>query len=67
MTGRVGFVGGHLPDRLIENNFEVKVIDDLSSGRMENLHRALKEKRVLFTKGDIRDNETVKNAVRSIS
>ncbi len=39
VTGGAGFIGSHLVDLLIENNFRVVVVDDLSSGREENVNR----------------------------
>jgi len=38
VTGGAGFIGSHLVDRLIEQNNEVTVIDNLSTGREENLN-----------------------------
>lgn len=38
ITGGAGFIGSHLAERLIADGHEVFVIDDLSTGRMENLH-----------------------------
>ncbi len=53
VTGGAGFIGSHLVDRLIKNGYnKVIVIDDLSSGRKENLN--LKAK---FYKTDIRDKK----------
>jgi UDP-glucose 4-epimerase len=37
VTGAAGFIGSHLVDRLITDGFEVTGIDDLSSGKIENL------------------------------
>ena len=37
VTGGAGFIGSHLVKKLIDDNREVIVIDDLSSGSMENL------------------------------
>jgi UDP-glucose 4-epimerase len=48
VTGGCGFIGSHVVDILIENNHDVFVFDDLSSGSMENLN----EKADLYT-GDI--------------
>jgi nucleoside-diphosphate-sugar epimerase len=39
VTGGAGFIGSHLVDRLMERGEEVLVIDDLSSGKTENLER----------------------------
>ena len=38
VTGGAGFIGSHLTDRLIKQDHEVTVIDDLSSGKKENVN-----------------------------
>lgn len=40
VTGGAGFIGSHLVDGLLDRGFRVLVIDDLSSGRIENLNEA---------------------------
>jgi len=52
VTGGAGFIGSHTVDRLIEDNNEVIVIDNLSTGFKENLN-----KKVIFYKIDIREKE----------
>jgi UDP-glucose 4-epimerase len=42
VTGGAGFIGSHLSDRLVERGDEVVVVDDLSTGKMENLEFAIK-------------------------
>ena len=37
ITGGAGFIGSHLADFLIDLNYEVIVIDNLSVGRLENI------------------------------
>jgi UDP-glucose 4-epimerase len=37
ITGGAGFVGSHLAERLLEDGYEVHVIDDLSTGSIENI------------------------------
>ena len=51
LTGGAGFIGSHVSDMLIDNGHEVIVIDNLSSGKEENLN----PKAVLY-KEDIRDS-----------
>jgi UDP-glucose 4-epimerase len=53
VTGGAGFVGSHLVDRLIEENHDVLVIDDLSSGQEEYLPPAARVERVDIATGDL--------------
>ena len=43
VTGGAGFIGSHLTELLVEKGFKVKVIDNLSTGRIENLSRVKKK------------------------
>lgn len=53
VTGGLGFIGSHLVEGLIENN-EVTIIDDLSSGKPDNLQH-LKNNNIKLIKGNIND------------
>ena len=66
VTGGAGFIGSHLVDRLMEDGHEVRVLDDLSAGTLDNLKRWLNHERFEFIEGDMRDAETVENAVDGI-
>jgi dTDP-glucose 4,6-dehydratase len=48
ILGGAGFLGSHLCDLLIEKGHEVVVVDDLTSGRLENLGSSVEENRVQF-------------------
>ena len=56
VTGGAGFIGSHLMDDLMENGHSVIVIDNLHSGKMENLERCVGDPDFRFIKGDIRDD-----------
>ncbi|MDA7734174.1 GDP-mannose 4,6-dehydratase [Candidatus Pelagibacter sp.] len=53
VTGGAGFIGSHLVDLLIKKNFKVRVIDNLSGGRLDNLKHHKKNKNFIFKKLDI--------------
>jgi nucleoside-diphosphate-sugar epimerase len=64
VTGGAGFIGGHLVERLLEAGWEVRVLDDFSSGREENL--AGVRSQIELLKGDIRDESLVARAVEGV-
>ena len=48
VTGGAGFIGSHMVDLLIKNNFNVKVIDNLSDGHKKNLNHLKKIQNLNF-------------------
>jgi len=64
VTGGAGFIGSHLVKRLIREGESVTVLDNLSTGRKENLDHLPNEDRLRFVNGDIRDRENVKSCVK---
>lgn len=55
ITGGAGFIGSHLTDSLVSRGDEVLVLDDLSTGRLENLEQSLETGGVEFVQGSILD------------
>ena len=43
VTGGAGFIGSHLVEELVKRNFKVIVIDDLSTGKINNLKKVKKK------------------------
>jgi UDP-glucose 4-epimerase len=58
VTGGAGFIGSNLVDALVERGDEVAVLDDVSTGRRENLELAIANGAELVD-GDVRDAEAV--------
>jgi UDP-glucose 4-epimerase len=55
VTGGAGFIGSHLAQRLIKDGNEVVVVDNLSTGRAENIAGLRNKSGFEFVKGDILD------------
>ncbi len=66
VTGGAGFIGSHVIDRLIEDGCFVRVIDNLSTGKLENIKDHLKSGKVDFVQGDVRDARLVKESVKDV-
>jgi UDP-glucose 4-epimerase len=64
VTGGAGFIGSHLVDALLERGDDVIVIDDLSTGRRENLTAALEAGADLI-EADVTDSAAVSGLVES--
>jgi UDP-glucose 4-epimerase len=59
VTGAAGFIGSTLVDRLLADGHSVVGVDDLSSGRSENLNKAEQHRDFEFVKADIVDADLV--------
>lgn len=59
ITGGAGFVGSHLADTLVAEGNRVVALDDLSTGRMENIRQLSDHPAFDFVRGSITDAETV--------
>ena len=64
VTGGAGFIGSHMVDLLIDDNFEVRVIDNLSGGHLNNLEQHQNNADLIVEKADIRDIDTSHSVFR---
>ena len=66
VTGGAGFIGSNLCESLLNNNNIVRCLDNLSTGKKENIIPFLDNKNFTFLEGDIRNLETCINAVEGV-
>jgi UDP-glucose 4-epimerase len=59
VTGGAGFIGSHIVDEYVAAGYRVVIIDDLSTGSMQNINPA-----ATFYKADIRDNVELERVLR---
>lgn len=64
VTGGAGFIGSNIVEELLKRGFSVRVLDNFSTGKRENLRPF--EKDVELIEGDIRSYHTVNQAVKGI-
>ena len=56
ITGGAGFIGSHLAEELARRGYQVIILDDLSTGKMENIKPLLEnENSVKFIRGSVTD------------
>ena len=54
ITGGAGFIGSHMVDLLLSKNYSVRVIDNLITGKLENLANHANNKNLIVDERDIR-------------
>jgi len=64
VTGGAGFIGSHLVKALVKAGHQVRVLDNLSTGSIENLADVLNA--IEFVRGDVRDYGAVEYTVRGV-
>ena len=66
ITGGAGFIGSNHCEALLKRGHFVRCLDDLSTGKAENIQPFLENSNFEFIKGDIRDLDTCMNACKNI-
>lgn len=64
VTGGAGFIGSHLVEELLRRGQKVRVLDNFSTGKRENLHGLMDQ--IELIEGDIRSYHIVREAVQGI-
>lgn len=63
VTGGAGFIGSHVVERLVREGWQVRVLDNLTSGTVDNLRVP---EAIEMIQGDVRDVETCYSACRDV-
>lgn len=66
VTGGAGFIGSNICEALIEMGYIVRCLDNLSTGKYENIEPLTSHEKFTFIKGDIRDLDTCMEAVKGV-
>ncbi|MFQ5640304.1 MAG: SDR family oxidoreductase [bacterium] len=64
VTGGAGFIGSHIVERLVRSGEDIMIVDDLSTGKLENIQAF--QNNVRFVQGDIRDNKLMLEVTRNV-
>jgi len=64
VTGGAGFIGSHLVKKLVEHGNEVIVIDNLNTGKKQNIEKI--SKKIDFFEVDIRDFSAIENILKNV-
>lgn len=64
VVGGSGFIGSNIVKLLLDKNYNIKVIDDLSSGHLINIEKYVQSGDVEFVQGDIRDEALMQKAMQ---
>ena len=67
VTGGASFIGSHLVDALILKGAIIRIIDDLSSGKPENIQTHLDSGTVELIQGDLRDSSVARSVTKDMS
>ena len=66
VTGGAGFIGSNLCEAILDMGYNVRCLDDLSTGRKENVDMLLDRPGYTFIKGDIKDLDTCMKACEGV-
>ena len=66
VTGGAGFIGSNLCEAILNMGYKVRCLDDLSTGKQENVDIFLDNPNYEFIKGDIKDLDTCMNACEGV-
>ncbi len=66
ITGGAGFIGSHLAESLVKDGYQVKLIDDFSTGNVNNIIGLFNYKNFKLVRGSITDKELLAKASANV-
>ena len=66
VTGGASFIGSHLVDALVARGARVRIVDNLSSGKLENIRQHLETEAIEFLEADLLNPEVARQAVEGM-
>lgn len=66
VTGGAGFIGSNIVEKILYLGYKVKVLDNFSTGKRENITEFLKNSNFDLIEGDIRDIDTCRKACKDV-
>lgn len=66
VTGGAGFIGSHLTDRLLTDRYQVKVLDDSSTGRLENINQYKSNSNFEYVDGSVLNEGLLESIVKDV-
>lgn len=66
VTGGCGFIGSHIVDKLLKEGHTVRVIDNITTGRLENLEHHKNNNNLKIYQLDIRNKEEIKDVFENV-
>lgn len=66
VTGGAGFIGSHLAEELVDHSYYVIILDDLSTGKIENINGLLRRNNFEFTHRSITDLPLLQKIFRDV-
>ena len=66
VTGGAGFIGSNLCEAILDLGYKVRCLDDLSTGKQENVNIFMENPKYEFIKGDIKDLQTCIDACKGV-
>lgn len=67
VTGGAGFIGSNLVELLLDEGHAVVILDDLSTGKKENIHDVLRRRDCRFVEGSITDRGLLKEVFQEVN